>query len=215
MPRTPRIVIPGTPHHVTHRGNNKQTVFHSDFDRNLYLSLILKFSVKYELDILGYCLMTNHVHFIVLPKYKNSIAKGIGIAHNSYSRTSNRMKNNCGHLWQARFHSYPMDDQHLYNALKYVEQNPVRSKTVKRAVDYKWSSAIAHTSGVDKSQIVSMDWWNDKFNADEWHCALDKILDKNISKEIQHNVQFDQHISVTQNNSDQNTELETLPIKVR
>ena len=48
-----------------------------------------------------------------------------------------------GHLWQGRFSSVAMDEQHLYAALRYVALNPVRARLVKRAQDWSWSSTRA------------------------------------------------------------------------
>ena len=49
-----------------------------------------------------------------------------------------------GHVWQGRFFSCPLDEAHLWAAIRYVELNPVRAGMVARAEDYKWSSAPAH-----------------------------------------------------------------------
>ena len=67
MPRMARTIIPDIPYHVTQRGNRRQDVFFSDEDRVRYLEWMKTYSEKYGLDILSYCLMTNHVHFVVLP----------------------------------------------------------------------------------------------------------------------------------------------------
>ena len=63
MPRVARIVIPGVPHHITQRGNNQQDVFFVDADRRFYLGVLKKQSDRFGLDVQGYCLMANHVHY--------------------------------------------------------------------------------------------------------------------------------------------------------
>ncbi len=67
MPRVARIVLPGLPHHVTQRGNNRQDVFFVDDDRRVYLELLREHSERFGLRVLGYCLMTNHVHIVGTP----------------------------------------------------------------------------------------------------------------------------------------------------
>ena len=42
MPRQARATAAGVPHHVTHRGNNRQDVFLSDEDRRRYQTLLLE-----------------------------------------------------------------------------------------------------------------------------------------------------------------------------
>ena len=65
MPRTARIVIPNVPHHVTQRGNNRPDVFFTADDRRVYLELLLQRCTADDVAVLGYCLMTNHVHLLL------------------------------------------------------------------------------------------------------------------------------------------------------
>jgi putative transposase len=81
MPRQARIVVPGHPYHVTQRGNSRQPIFREDNDRLQYLSWITDYSLKYHLSVLGYCLMDNHVHLIVLPQRDNALAKTLSITY--------------------------------------------------------------------------------------------------------------------------------------
>lgn len=78
MPRTARIVVPNVPHHITQRGNNRQDVFFVDDDRRVYLSILKAQSEKQGLEILGWCLMTNHIHLIGRPSGEKSLAKALG-----------------------------------------------------------------------------------------------------------------------------------------
>ena len=88
MPRQRRVVLPGRPHHITQRGNNRRDVFFEDTDRELYLSLLREYAAKYQVEILGYCLMTNHVHLIAVPADATGLAKAIGRVHNDYALAS-------------------------------------------------------------------------------------------------------------------------------
>ena len=89
MSRRARVVIPGFAHHVTQRGNNRRDVFFSDTDRETYLNRLRQYCCEYDVSIVGYCLMTNHVHLIAIPKRENSLAKALGPTHNDYSRWLN------------------------------------------------------------------------------------------------------------------------------
>lgn len=62
MARTKRVVAVGCPHHITQRGNYRQDVFYSEQDRAVYLSLVAAYAADFELRLLGFTLMTNHVH---------------------------------------------------------------------------------------------------------------------------------------------------------
>jgi len=70
MPRVARIVIPGVPHNITQRGNNRQDVFFVDDDRRVYLELLAAQAERFGLKLLGYCLMNNHVHLVATPDQK-------------------------------------------------------------------------------------------------------------------------------------------------
>ena len=62
MPRAARVVAEGVPHHITQRGNNRQDVFLVDEDRRFYLETLAEDCRRCGVGVLGYCLMTNHVH---------------------------------------------------------------------------------------------------------------------------------------------------------
>jgi putative transposase len=144
MPRFARVVVPGCPHHLIQRGNRRQQVFFSDEDKAFYLTLLDREAKKHGIIIWAFCLMKNHVHLIAVPMNKDSFARGFGEAHRRYTLVINIREGWKGFLWQGRYISYPLDDGHLYAAVRYVERNPVRAGIVAAAERYEWSSARAH-----------------------------------------------------------------------
>lgn len=149
MPRIARAVAEGYPHHVTQRGNYRQVVFKDENDFIQYKTWLKDYSHKFGLKIWAYCLMNNHIHFICVPQTEDSLAKTFNTLHMRYTQYFNRQKGAKGHLWQGRFYSCPLDEIHLYAAIKYVESNPVRANLVKEPEEYKWSSVNGHISGND------------------------------------------------------------------
>jgi putative transposase len=101
--------------------------------------------------------MDNHVHLIAIPETKDGLSKGIGEVQRKYALSINMRNGWKGHLWQTRFDSYPMDEKHLYFAVRYIEQNPVRAKIVDNAEDYFWSSARAHVLNVKDDLLSEFD----------------------------------------------------------
>ena len=89
MARLPRLVVPGYPHHLTQRGVRSMAVFTSDEDRISYLSFVAEECKRHGVDVLAWCLMTNHVHFIAVPKAEQSMARAFGEAHRRYTRMKN------------------------------------------------------------------------------------------------------------------------------
>lgn len=155
MPRRPRIVLPDVPCHVTQRGNYRQVVFKNNKDYRQYLFWINEYAQKNALEILTYCLMPNHVHFVCIPRNEQSLAKTFNTVHMRYSQYWNHRLKAKGHLWQGRFFSCLLDETHLYRAMRYVERNPVRAKLVKRPWDYPWSSARTHVREEGNGIVLS------------------------------------------------------------
>lgn len=127
MPRIERLVLPGYPHHVTQRGNYQQTVFKTKEDYDFYMNLLKKYANEHSLSVIAFCLMPNHVHFICIPGNEDSLADTFKITHMIYAQYLNKKNNIKGHLWQGRFFSSILDERHLYAAVRYVENNPVRA----------------------------------------------------------------------------------------
>jgi len=156
MPRTARIMVPGCPFHVSHRGNERRIVFGDDDDRLEYLRLLGRYSSQFGMAIWSYCLMPNHVHLIVVGPVKDAIPKAIGNTHRAYSRIRNQRRDVTGHQWANRFFSTALDVPHLWAAVRYVESNPVRAGMVRTATHYRWSSAGAH-AGLNEDPLLAVD----------------------------------------------------------
>jgi len=180
MPRSSRIVVPDCPHHVTQRGNNRQSVFFVDSDRQVYLDYLLDASRRFCLRIEGYCLMTNHVHLVATPQYETSLAETMKRTNQMYAQYVNRMHRRCGHLWQDRFFSCTLDQGHFHRALVYVERNPVRARLVRKAWRWQWSSAPAH-SGVEKdSDLLDIASWKEDISFARWKQLLERPDDEKL-----------------------------------
>lgn len=132
MARPERVVIPGLPHHITHRGNHRDETFRDAEDYRVYLRLLRKALSRYEVKLWSYCLMPNHIHLVAIPSREDSLSEMIRRAHRKYAELFNGLYDSAGHLWQGRFGSAVMDEEYLFNAVRYVERNPVRACLVNR-----------------------------------------------------------------------------------
>ena len=144
MARIGCFVVPGLPHHVTQRGNRRERVFFGDEDYELYRDLLSSQCRKQGVAVWAYCLMPNHVHLILVPDREEALGRALGETHRRYSSVVNARLRATGHLFQSRFGSAVMDEEHLMAAARYVASNPVRARLVARAEDWRWSSARAH-----------------------------------------------------------------------
>ena len=179
MARLARVVLPNLPHHVIQRGVRSLPVFSSDADKDAYLNLLAQFAAKEHLQYLAWCLMTNHVHLVVVPpEDPAALARAIGEAHRRYTRLVNFRAGVRGHLFQERFHSFPIQtDHHLLAVIRYVERNPVRAQMVGTATDYPWSSARHHVHTTPDRLVTESPFfpvpsnWEQLLTEDEAHLA--------------------------------------------
>ncbi len=153
MARLARVVVPGLPHHVIQRGNRRLETFFSEADYQAYRELVAEACREAGTEAWAYCLMPNHVHLILVPSHADGLRAALGEAHRRYTRRINAREGWQGHLWQERFHSFPMDEAHLMAAAAYVERNPLRAGLARKAEDWPWSSARAHLAGRDDALV--------------------------------------------------------------
>ena len=172
MPRNARCVLPGLPYHVTQRGTNRQRVFFTAADRSTYLRLLKSNLADTEVRVAAWCLMQNHVHFVVVPGREDSLSVLFQRVHGRYAQCLNARLQRGGHLWQNRFFSCPLERDHLWKALAYVERNPVRAALVERAGQYRWSSARAHLEGEDRQGLLDWELWRAEGGSEGWRELL-------------------------------------------
>ncbi len=178
MVRHARVVLAGVAHHVTQRGNDRQNVFFRDADRHQYLGYLRESADREGVELSAYCLMSNHVHLILTPERKDSLARALGRTHLMYAQYVFKAQGRSGHLWQSRFYSCPLDEAHEHNATAYVELNPVRAEMVNAPWEYAWSSAAAHCGvGGDPSQMLDLGRWFEQMPVATWTKTLAAIAE--------------------------------------
>jgi putative transposase len=152
-------VEPGLAYHVTQRGTNREQVFFTISDYKLYLGLLRSHLARVRVRVLAYCLMRNHVHLVVVPQAPDALGVLFRRVHGGYAQYCNVRRGRTGHLWQQRYFSCPMSEQHLWSGLRYVERNPCRAGLVDRPEQYRWSSAAAHLGvEADRSGLLDLDF---------------------------------------------------------
>jgi putative transposase len=139
MPRPPRDQSPGI-RHITCRGNRRQPIFLDDGDRLRYLRLLGEGCRRYGWRIHAYCLLSNHLH-LVASVGAGTISRGMQWLSGRYGQLFNRRHAECGHLFQGRFHSRPVEDElYAIEVVRYVDLNPVRARLVDAPSHWTWSS---------------------------------------------------------------------------
>ena len=158
MARIARVVATGLPHHITQRGTNRQPVFTTDRSREVYLALLREHSRRHHLRILAYCLMTNHIHLVAIPEQEDSLHRTMRYVHGRFAQYINAELLRCGHLWQNRYYSCPIEPSGVEPVIAYVELNPVRAGLVQHAAEFAWSSAAFHVGmATDRFDLLEED----------------------------------------------------------
>lgn len=145
MPRTPRQVLPGVPHHLVLRGNNRRVLFSYPRDYLHFLGLLKRNLLSTCVLLHAYCLMRNHVHLFVTPPEPTSCAQLVKGVAQRYAQSRNRRFGASGKLFEQRYFSTPVrSERHLALVTAYIDLNPVRAGIVDDPAEYRWSSFHVH-----------------------------------------------------------------------
>lgn len=168
-----RLAEPGFTFHITARGNYRQTVFFTEDDRAEYLRLLGRYASLEAVEVLGWCLMTNHLHLLAVPRRRAALARLMMRTQSGYAQKLNRRHGSrCGHLWQARFYSCPVAGDAVWTVLRYIELNPVRAHLVAVAEQSPWSSAAMHCAPQTAPPLLSMVEWEHCWTPTRWQSVL-------------------------------------------
>ena len=141
MARLPRLTLPGYPHHIIQRGNNRQAIFTTVADYQYLQALLDENAKKFAVDIHAYVLMTNHFHLLATPQTDTGLPQMMQAVGRSYVRYFNDLQTRTGTLWEGRYRSTVIQtDRYLLACMAYIDLNPVRAGMVAEARDYPWSS---------------------------------------------------------------------------
>ncbi len=155
MPRSARLIIDNSIHHIMTRGNQKQKTFLGNKDYQKYIEILKHYRHKFWFKLFGYCLMPNHVHLIIKIKQGRDLQKIIQGLNQTYTIWFNQKYNKVGHLWQGRYKSMLIqNNNYLIDCIEYVELNPVRAGLTKKPASYLWSSC-SNRSRIEKHSLLS------------------------------------------------------------
>ena len=142
MPRYRRLFIPHAPLHIVQRGHDRKPVFAQSEDYRFYLDNLFAAKQDFSIQVLSYCLMTNHIHLVVVPGDDTAaISKLMRVLAGRQTRHVNKLERRSGTLWEGRFKASLIDtERYLLACCRYVDLNPVRAMMVAAPEEYKWSS---------------------------------------------------------------------------
>ena len=155
MARLPRLTVPGYPHHIIQRGNNRQAIFSSTADYQMLLALLDENARKFGVALHAYVLMSNHFHLLATPGTEEGLPQMMQAVGRRYVRYFNDRQGRSGTLWEGRYRSTLIEtERYLLACMVYIDLNPVRAGLVKEASDYPWSSH-GHYVGLRTDKMVT------------------------------------------------------------
>ncbi len=162
MARQPRLTVPGYPHHVIARGNNRQPIFNGAVDFEKLLALLLEASVQHKVAVHSYVLMSNHLHLLATPQTAEGLPLMMQQLGRSYVRHFNQRHGRSGTLFEGRYKSNLIQtERYLLACMAYIDLNPVRAGIAQHPQDYVWSS-FGYYAGLRSDALITPHphFWN-------------------------------------------------------
>ncbi len=155
MARLPRLTLPGYPHHIIQRGNNRQVIFADTQDFETMLALLAENAKKFAVAVHAYVLMDNHFHLLATPTTAEALPLMMQAVGRSYVRYFNNRHGRSGTLWEGRYRSTLIEtERYLLACMVCIDLNPVRAGMVAQPADWRWSSH-AHSLGLRADALVT------------------------------------------------------------
>ncbi len=147
--RKRRALREGASYHVYARINRQEYLLHSVFVKTMLMLILKRAKKKYNFRIGNYCIMDNHVHFILKPLKGDSLSAIMQWILGVFAQKYNKIFKLHGHVWYDRFKSKIIIDfrQYLHTFI-YISNNPVKAGIVKSPVDFPFSGIYNLQKGI-------------------------------------------------------------------
>lgn len=187
MPRLARKNLNTSFFHMMVQGVNKEFIFNEEEDIKKYLKLIKDKKEEHEFNILAYCMMNNHAHFLIYTEDIQSFGKFMKKVNQNYADYYNKKNNRCGVLFRNRYLTEPIYDmRYLITCIKYIHENPVKAKMVEKCEDYKYSTYKHYIENTGPTQTEIMKKiFGEKFNYSEAFKEAEEIRYIDVEKETE------------------------------
>ncbi len=110
--------------------------------RDTFQKILEETRHKYGFDVIGYVIMSNHVHLLVSEPEQGNLSTAIQVLKQRFSRTRTEE-----FVWEPRYHDFNVFSEHKkWEKLHYMHQNPVTAGLVELAEQWPWSSFGVYAS---------------------------------------------------------------------
>ena len=141
MPRQSRCNLKTCFFHVMTQGINKSFIFENEKDIKYYLKIMNQTKEKNNIEIIAYCVMNNHVHFLIKTEQIKELSKFMHTLNTKYAIYYNKKYDRVGYVFRNRYKSEGIyNNNHLYNCIHYIYNNPVKAGICLKPEEYAYSN---------------------------------------------------------------------------
>ncbi len=141
MPRIPRNYLKTSFFHIMSQGLNKSFIFNDPIDIKFYIKSMYSLIKQFDVKIIAYCIMNNHVHILIETKNINELSKYMQFLNSRYAMYYNKKYKRVGYVFRDRYASEGIySEKQLYNCINYIYNNPVKAGMCSKPEEYKFSN---------------------------------------------------------------------------
>lgn len=162
MPRFPRNYLKTSFFHVMSQGLNKNFIFEDSIDIKFYIKNMYEIKDKYNVKIIAYCIMNNHVHMLLETAGVENLSKYMHCLNTRFGQYYNKKYKRVGYVFRDRYKAEGIySEKQLYNCIKYIYDNPVKAEICKKPEEYEFSN-YKKIDFIDDEEYVFIDVEEDK-----------------------------------------------------
>ena len=162
MPRFPRNSLKTSFFHVMSQGINKNFIFEDSIDIKFYIKNMYEIKDKYNVKIIAYCIMNNHVHMLLETAGVENLSKYMHCLNTRFGQYYNKKYKRVGYVFRDRYKAEGIySEKQLYNCIKYIYDNPVKAEICKKPEEYEFSN-YKKIDFIDDEEYAFIDVEEDK-----------------------------------------------------
>ena len=149
-------------HNIT-QGKTKKNIFKTKKDKQKYLNLIQKYHLKYNINIISYCIIESHAQLLLYANDIKNINLFLKNINSEYSAYYNKNNNKSDYIFKTKStNKLLIEKQDILKHIKYIHMIPVKEKKVKNETEYYFSS---YNDYKEKSKFIDQNLFNSIFDS--------------------------------------------------
>ena len=186
MARPLRIEYPNAVYHVMNRGKGRASIFHGKAYTALFIQSLIEAHEQFGLEVLAYCLMSNHYHLLVRTP-RGNLSRAMRHINGVYTQRYNKLRKTDGALFRGRYKAILVEeDSYLLPVSRYIHRNPIETKRpmVEKLVDYSLSSYPAYINNQPAPSWLNRELVLSLLNTPKKYQAYQQYVGDAISNEL-------------------------------